>query len=140
MTERDRERGKGNRHVPVSTKETVTDEKKDGIILQCMRTHIHTTPRWISPSHRVSFSRTVMSIGIKMKIFATQIGFALMKVISLSKKSTLIHEMRIDSDCSAANFFFFFFFSFLSCRTAALPDDTYSISKYSLACKQTNYV
>lgn len=41
-----------------------------------------------------------------------------MKVISLGKKSRLIHEMRIDSDCSAAHFFSFGLLS--SCSTAAL--------------------
>lgn len=46
---------------------------------------------------RASLPAAVMSIRMEMKIFATQIGFTLMKVISLGKKRGLIHKMRIDS-------------------------------------------
>lgn len=60
--------------------------------------HTHTHTEMDSPSHCASFFAPTMSVRMKMKIFATQIGFALMKVISLGKRSRLIHEMRIDSD------------------------------------------
>lgn len=101
------------------------------IILQCPQTHTHThtPPRWISPPHHASFSTAAVSIRMKMKFFATQIGFALMKVISLGKKSRLIHKMRIDSDCAAAHFFFFGFLS--SCITATPPDHIHSFSQDS---------
>lgn len=70
----------------------------------------HTTKMKLS-LHCVSFCSTSLSPlqqcqsdRRKMKIFATQIGFALMKVISLGTKSGLICEIRIDADCSAAHF------------------------------------
>lgn len=61
------------------------------------------------------------------EIFVTQTEFELMKVISLSKRSRLIHKMRIDWDCSVG----YFFFTVLSSRLV-LPNCN---SKVSLVFK-----
>lgn len=95
-------------------------EQRGEIILPCTR-----TSTMDFTSHCASFSAATMSIRMKMKIFATQIGFVLMKVISLGKKSRLIREMRIDSDCSATHSFFFSLPS--PCPAPALPDESYCI-------------
>lgn len=78
-------------------KETVTDAGEEGKShARC--THTSHAPReWILPSRRASFVAAVMSIRMEIKIFATQIGFTLMKVISLGKKRSLIQKMSIDS-------------------------------------------
>lgn len=99
--EREKEGKRGNQRGD-DIDEKQRREQRGKITPPCTR-----TSKMDFTSHRASFSAATMSIRMKMKISATQIGFALMKVISLGKKSRLIHEMRIDSHCSATHSFFF---------------------------------
>ena len=73
----------------------------------CQKTQIkwncHHTVSSCSPSLSLSLQH-LQPDRRKMKIFATQIGFALMKVISLRTKSRIIHEIRINSDFSWSSF------------------------------------
>lgn len=78
-------------------KETVTDAGEEGKKSRAMHTYITRTSRTDSALPLRPIAVAVVPIRTEMKIFATQIGSTLMKVISLGKQRDLIRKMRIDS-------------------------------------------